>query len=136
MENPEGYWNSFDLLWCIMNSWCSVRNYNSSSFRISYKILTSHDLRYSVSGRLPFRTISHHCIIITVIIIEKYWFIYVFIYSQLCFRDLFSFKYNLYVQMSVWKPLRLFKTDSTFLSLWEHITVFYILVKKNVLLCT
>ncbi len=51
MKYPEGYWNSFDLLWSIMINCDISQSTMGKSFRVSLKIMICHDLHRNISER-------------------------------------------------------------------------------------
>ncbi len=51
MKDPEGYWNSFDLSWCIKINYDISQSPMGKSFRVSWKIMICHDLHHNISER-------------------------------------------------------------------------------------
>ena len=50
-KDPEGYWNSFDLSWCIMINYDISQSPMGKSFRVSWRITICHDLHHNISER-------------------------------------------------------------------------------------
>ena len=53
MKDPDGYWNRFDLSWCIMINCDISQSPMEKSFRVLRRITICHYLHYNISERFP-----------------------------------------------------------------------------------